>query len=667
MALRLLVLSGPAAGCEFAVQAAGLAVGRSRSCDAVVADRSLSRRHFRVALGAEGLQVEDIGSSNGTFLDGRRVQSAPLVPGAIVTAGGSDFTVLDDGTGGSEPSVGPAPATTAIVSADAVGRLFGDSTEHRDLVVLYRTARRLPACETLAALGHSLLAPLVASLHGTEAALYLMHGSSPGPEVARVTNEDGLTLPPPTRALLEAVAADGRGQLTESDGVTALTVPLPSRGDVTAVAWVAAAGSPGWDSRDLVLAAALGEIAGPAVANLLARTRPAAERGRMHRTLREAAGILGESEAMRAVIDTVARLAAVDTATLVLGETGTGKELVARALHYNGHRAGGPFVAVNCAALAEDVVDSELFGHEKGAFTGATTRRRGRFELASGGTLFPDEVAELPLPQQAKLLRVLETGEFHRVGGEQAVRVDVRLVAATNRDLHEAVATGLFRRDLLFRLNVAPLTLPPLRKRPADIPLLLDHFLAATSREAGLPAVPTVTDEAAELLCAYPWPGNVRELRNVVEQCVVLADDGVVGVEVLPERVARGGRRQGEEEEKKQKQKGAGSALLLRDVEADHIQRVLDFAGGNKKQAAELLGIERATLYAKIKRYGLRTDCPFRRPAAGRACAPTAAPRRADARRRRRPATDPGSPVPGRCGPRSSGPSDGSCADRANR
>jgi DNA-binding NtrC family response regulator len=257
------------------------------------------------------------------------------------------------------------------------------------------------------------------------------------------------------------------------------------------------------------------------------------------RRLRRVTGIVGETDAMHQVLERVVQIAPVGSTVLVTGESGTGKELIARGIHALSPRRHKPFIAVNVAALSETLLESELFGHEKGAFTGAIDSRRGLFELASGGTIFLDEIGEMPLQTQTKLLRVLEQREFHRVGGERSIKVDVRIVAATNQDLRQLVAIGEFRRDLFYRLNVLSIELPPLRERREDIPLLVESFVREVSRTHDR-AFPGISAEAMGVLSAYSWPGNVRELRNLVESMVVLSPGRVIRPEDIPAEVRTG-------------------------------------------------------------------------------------------------------------------------------
>jgi DNA-binding NtrC family response regulator len=310
--------------------------------------------------------------------------------------------------------------------------------------------------------------------------------------------------------------------------------------------------------------------------------------------------LVGRSAAMRQIFAMIRQVADNPATVLIVGESGTGKELIARAIHRQGARRDRPFVAVNCGALPAELIESELFGHERGAFTGAHARRPGRFEVAHTGTLFLDEIATLRLDLQPKLLRAIQEREILRVGGAQAFRVDVRFIAATNADLRQVMASGGFRSDLYYRLNVIPIVVPPLRERPEDVGLLARHFLVKYAGRFGK----TVTDLSAgalELLERYQWPGNVRELENIIERSVALATEGVVQLDNIPLDLALGPPRPIGDEPLSFRQ-------ARQNFERQLILRAMDRAGGNQTVAARLLGLHRNTLLAKMARVGLRSD-----------------------------------------------------------
>ncbi len=300
--------------------------------------------------------------------------------------------------------------------------------------------------------------------------------------------------------------------------------------------------------------------------------------------------LVGEAPGMRQVRKLIEKVAPTDSTVLIRGETGCGKELVAQAVHNQSHRAGQAFVPINCGALPENLIESELFGHCRGAFTGADSARTGLFEVAHGGTVFLDEIGELPLPIQAKLLRVLETGEIRRIGDNQVKRVDVRVVCATHRDLEAMVEEGTFREDLMFRINTFEITVPPLRERLVDLPELATCLLRRHRKD--LPAgQPLIDDEAMAILKAYPWPGNVRELANVLEHATILCDRFPIGAEHLPQHF---GRRQ------LRKELRAAAPMSLREIEMMAIEQALSRHDGNKPAAAEELGVSLKTLYNKL-------------------------------------------------------------------
>jgi DNA-binding NtrC family response regulator len=313
--------------------------------------------------------------------------------------------------------------------------------------------------------------------------------------------------------------------------------------------------------------------------------------------------IVARSEAMKEVLALVSRIAGSTASVLITGESGTGKELIARAIHYNSPRARGPFVAVNLAAVPETLIESELFGHKKGAFTDARADRAGLFAEADGGTIFLDEIGELALPLQAKLLRVLQEHELRPLGATKTQRVDVRVLAATNRNLEGMLAEGSFREDLYYRLNVIQLDLPPLRARPEDVLPLAEHFLAQVGARMQPPRRLKLAVDAQQILLAYSWPGNVRELHNVLERGVALSQGDSIGADDLPNHVR----------EKKPAdflQVALARRMSLAELEREYIERVLDDEGGNKTRAAQRLGLDRKTLYRKLEEYAKASGGP---------------------------------------------------------
>jgi two-component system response regulator HydG len=297
---------------------------------------------------------------------------------------------------------------------------------------------------------------------------------------------------------------------------------------------------------------------------------------------------------MEEIYELISDISNTDSTVLIQGESGTGKELIARAIHFNSHRKAKPFVVANCSAYSQNLLESELFGHEKGAFTGAIRRKIGRFELAHGGTIFLDEIGEVSPPTQILLLRVLQDRRFERVGGEETLEVDVRVIAATNKNLTEEMRKGTFREDLYYRLNVIPIFVPPLRERKDDISLLTSHFLEKFSHERGK-EITHIAPEVMELFLAHSWPGNVRELENVIEHALIVAKKDEILTKDLPQYLL-------------QKPLPNQQLFSLKDHEKDLILKALEEANWNKHQASKRLKITRSTLYGKMKRYGLTKE-----------------------------------------------------------
>ena len=299
-------------------------------------------------------------------------------------------------------------------------------------------------------------------------------------------------------------------------------------------------------------------------------------------------GLIARSRKMKAVLASINKIKNNDINVLIIGETGSGKEMVARAIHHNGPRKNGPLVSVNCAAIPQGLIESELFGHEKGAFTGAYDKKAGKFELAMGGTLFMDEIGDLPLDAQAKVLRLIENKEFMRIGGNESIKVDVRIICASNKDLLQEVKGKRFRQDLYYRVTGYCIQVPPLRERKDDIPDLANEFMQGNSRDAGKVAK-KLSKEAMNVLLAYPWPGNVRELQNVLVHAATLAKGNIISPEWLGPNLNTGKHIK---------------TYKLKSVERGAIERALAKSSGNLSRAAEILGIHRVTLYRKLKKFG---------------------------------------------------------------
>lgn len=368
---------------------------------------------------------------------------------------------------------------------------------------------------------------------------------------------------------------------------SAMCVPLLFQEDVLGVLYMDNRASAGIFSQDdLVFLTAMCRQAGIALGNACLHREVVQENIRLENELRPKFQILGESEQMKKVYKTIKKVAPSDITILIQGETGTGKELVAKAVHSQSSHSDQPFVAVNCAAIPRELIESELFGHEKGAFTGAISTREGKFQMAHGGTIFLDEIGDMSLETQAKVLRVLEEEELQRVGGTETIKVDVRVIAATNQDLGKAVEDGKFREDLYYRLNVVSLILPTLQERKEDIIPLAEYFIAGRVKK--------VSPRVNELLLSYSWPGNVRELKNCIDRAVVLGDGELIQPEDLPHNIRKGG-------------KVIPAPLeSLEHMEEDHIMRALRHTGWNKSEAVKILRITRQTLDNKINKYKIK-------------------------------------------------------------
>jgi Nif-specific regulatory protein len=629
-------LTGPRIGQAISLMEGETRLGRHGDSGLQLLDPAVSRSHCVIHHRDEAVEVEDLTSRHGTFVNGLPVTRRVLADGDLLVVGSSTFllrlgtpepepTLLAadlDPAGGEETALELSARSVLLLQPEQVRRAL----DPRDrlagaLAALLAVATAVGACRRARPLAETLLDQLVAILPAERAALFLRvrdgtvtavatRGPAPpalGRSLTRKVLEEGVAV------LCGDVAADpGWGQAESVAGSGArslLVVPLLADEEPLGLLYLDNSSDNGGRSavfnRDhLELATAVAGIGALALANALLVEDLVAE----NRRLQQASlghGLVGESPALARVVELLERAAPSDSTVLLCGESGTGKELAARALHLTSRRAERPFVAINCAAISEALLESELFGHEKGAFTGAITQKPGKLEVAHGGTVFLDEVGELPLAQQAKLLRALETKSFERVGGTRPVRVDLRLVAATHRDLERAVREGAFREDLFYRLNVIRITLPPLRERRQDIPLLALHFAHQTAAKVGRRVV-GLAPAARRALLAHDWPGNVRELANAIERAVVLGEGDLVRAHDLPEGLLEGSLPAGPAED------DDGGAAPYHQALNREKRRILSGAlaasDGNVTHAAAALGLHPNHLHRLIKSLGLRGE-----------------------------------------------------------
>jgi Nif-specific regulatory protein len=605
---RLVLLEGRAfpSSLELADEAL---LGRAAEAALQVQDETASRRHARIRL-LEGRSVlEDLGSANGTQLNGERVERpAVLFDGDVISIGEVRLRFVAG-------AVAERETVVRDPDADVAGALDPDAADPAREGAGEAAIRRLRlVCDGAALLGDaaeerdvapSLLALLVDTFRPDRATVSYAPGGG-APRVAAAHPPDAG--PPESRTLRRRVLEGGEAvlvvdppeaSLARSRYRSTIAAPLRTSDGVWGIAVLESLEPDRWCAEDLRALAAVTRQAALVLRTLRALAGARAEVGRLVHASREGAPeILGASAAIEEVRRRVARAAVADAPALVTGETGTGKELVARRLHVEGPRRSRPFVALNCAALVEGLLESELFGHEKGAFTGAVERRDGRIAEAGTGTLFLDEVGELPPALQAKLLRVLSERTFTRVGGREPLRMECRLVCATNRDLRREVAQGRFREDLWYRLAVLEIAVPPLRDRGEDVEVLAEALLERIAAGLGR-TPPRLAEDARRALRQHAWPGNVRELRNALERAVILAGGDTLFAKDLP---APGPRSAGAGASAA----GDGEAISLREAEKRAIVAALARTGGKKGAAALLLGISWPTLNRKIREYGIR-------------------------------------------------------------
>ncbi|MFN7919341.1 MAG: sigma 54-interacting transcriptional regulator [Bryobacteraceae bacterium] len=622
---RLEALAGPRQGEVFALGSKELSIGRDPENDISVLDSSASRRHCVIRLKPEGFELTDLESRNTTQVNDLPVKARFLANGDRIRVGKSEFIFTQRQPSTESEAAMPADSATVVLRREDARylRAPGESVipanarTVRDLNALVAFGRTIGVIRNRAELEQKTLESILEVTPAERAAIVRLEDESA--DSAVVTGLDRKLGPGQavalSRTIVNQVIEQGAAvlcnnvpdeeALQESESLisrrvrSVLAVPLEVADKLIGVIYVDTSDPRvRFDADHLQLLAALGNVAALAIGNAAHVEWLEGENSRLRAEINLEMDMVGESPAMQKVFQFVARVAPRDSTVLVWGESGTGKELVARAIHRNSARADKPFVAINCAAISDHLLESELFGHEKGSFTGATAQKRGKLEVADGGTVFLDEIGELAPALQAKLLRVLQEREFERVGGTRPIKLDIRLVAATNRDLKEESRQKRFREDLYYRLNVVSLQMPALRERPSDIAVLASFFADKYARKLNR-KVSGISPKTLRLLTAYGWPGNVRELENTIERAVVLGVSDVIEPEDLPDSLVEEAAPGGE----------PVTALHEAIVQAKKqaIEKAIELAGGNYTEAARQLGVHPNHLFRLIRTLNMKT------------------------------------------------------------
>lgn len=598
----------------YAIQSEAQTIGRSPGCHIRVGDPTVSREHAVVWLKEGVPYIRDLESINGTRVNDNRIRTSVLMPGDLIQVG--QIALRVESAAGPDP-VPQSPNRVASIpqialvkaSASAAGQYTPTNLEEaklrEDLAAMYSLGGTLSLCSSRSEALHQLF-DWMRSWLGVDQAAAVFHINGQLKVTARnwshgPAGPDEIYWPTVkaclaqrqlvSHELLRPRDADAAQEGERPNHILAAWIPGGTPPGVIYSEWLA--GDMVWDKRCRELFDAAARVLGEALTRLGGgKPRTDQDPGASWMFNVEPDLIVGGA-GMEPVREFIRRAAGVDAIVLITGETGTGKELVARAIHQRSGRAKGPFVARNCSAFAESLLEDELFGHEPGAFTGATQHRKGVFDQAHRGSLLLDEIADTTAGLQAKLLRVLEEQCFQRVGGQQSVQVDVRIIAATNRDLLQAVECGQFRRDLFYRLEVLTVHLPPLRVRPEDVRALADHFVDLACQRWNLPRLPLNSD-AVHKLESHNWPGNVREVRNAIDRAVLLSEGAtqIQAEHILISQSAAAGN---------------SPSNRIEDMEHEHILQVLASVGGNRARAATMLGIDRSTLIRKLRRFSADT------------------------------------------------------------
>lgn len=630
---RLLVIAGPSKDATIPLPEGEATVGRDPTNIVAIVDPSVSRKHCLLRREDGRFQIRDLDSRNGTVVNGAPVKEQWLRHGDQITTGDSIFLFLTEEEDQAPAATRvefderhPIAETKVIYPKEVVylqpekllRELPSSSQMGRNLNALLKISRVVHAIRDLEELQAQLLDLIFEVVPASRGAILLSDGpgkefsclyaktrQSKQPQLVRVSRTIARQVMKDNVAVL-GVDVTTNGTLREVESLVAsevrslICVPLSVFDRIIGCIYLDSTTATGRFQEDhLQLTAAVAGISAIALDNARRLQWLEEENQRLNMEIRQEQSLVGESARMKEIFQFVARVAPTDSTVLIEGESGTGKELVARALHRNSHRANKPFMAINCAAIPETLLESELFGHERGAFTGAAGMKKGKLEVADGGVVFLDEIGELAMALQVKLLRVLQEREFERVGGTHPIKVDIRLVAATNRDLQEAVRKGEFRQDLYYRLNVVKLTMPPLRERREDIPMLTRHFAQKHAKRCKVKSKP-VSREAMAALVNYEWPGNVRELENAVERALVMGASDTILLEDLPESLL-------EQSPPAEMHEGKYHASV-KELKKQLIVDAVGQTRGNYVDAAGKLGVHPNYLHRLIRNLGIKDE-----------------------------------------------------------
>jgi len=612
---RIVAISGALKGQEFRLDGGPVSIGRETSNQIVLPDTAVSRHHCVVEWIDGRAQLTDGKSHNGTIVNGIPVSQRILVHGDVLRVGHSELVFLTEDsslpvagrvTYGSDSSsdilktVKLGESRLWLESPSGIGRMA------RDLNAIFKISQTINSIRNAEDLQHKLLECIFEVVPADFGAILLLDQPDDDPVPACMLDRDGRAASPVAiprelvqRALWEQSAIVSGNSDEPGTAEQSLCVPLTGVQRSVGVLYLSASGDEkkfGDDHIHFLNSAA--SIAAVTLENVMALESLKAENRRLRAELEPADGMVGDCKAMRQLAERIAKVAQGDSTVLIVGESGTGKEVVSRAIHAASPRADKPFVAINCAAIPDTLLESELFGHEKGAFTGAVATKKGKLEVAEDGTVLLDEIGELPMTMQAKLLRVLQQREFERLGGTRPVKLHARVLAATNKDLEAAIKGGEFRQDLYYRLNVVSIPVPPLRKHREDIPLLAIYFATRYAQRCNR-SFKGITSQARDVLMNYDWPGNVRELENAIEHAIVLGASDEIRPEDLPEALL---------EVPASKKDGTKYHAAIAELKKRLIRDALAEANGSYTEAAKILGVHPNYLHRLIRNLEMKAE-----------------------------------------------------------